>query len=303
MNSHGHRVESLEASGNARVQIGDNYYGTDPIEESRSRMFAWLNPPRSGAPLTTRREPGTNLWFLDTELFAKWHDGDTRFMFLHGIVGCGKTTLLHSIAKKCLDIRQPGELVSAFYFSSTANEGLGLNAFLRFLVAQLCEQRAVPGPLEALYDRHNRSFPPTVASDEELKELVSSLLCMPRTELYKQEPVSGHSIDFVYLLVDGLDEIRDRSVRRDVTGFLAELSSLRTATHSILTTSRPEADILTAIRADCGWRILPIPKHSVRADIEIYVKHELEKHAELADLEDEVRDELFARLAGPEQVM
>ena len=302
MARHGHTVDSVDAKDNAYVRIGDDYYGRDAAEDRRLQVLAWLSPPASGAPVTNRREPGTNLWFLDTHLFQSWHNGEKRFSFLHGIVGCGKTTLLSSIARKCREIQRSNEVVAAFYFSSTVNENLDLNAFLRFLTSHLCEQQKIPVPLNNLYDRHNRSFPPTSPSDDDLKEVIEALLRQPRSSLY-DEPASGAAIDHMYLLVDGLDEIRDRAVRRDVTGYLTELCSLAGAKHRVLTTARPEADILTSLRADRGWRVLPIPKDSVRADIQIYVKREVTRHDELDDLDDQVRQELLNRLAGPEQVM
>lgn len=303
MAARGHRVDFLDARGNAQVQIGDNYYGPDPDSEKRLRILTWLNPPPSGAPRSSRREPGTNLWFLDTDFFQAWHSGNDRFVLLHGIVGCGKTTLLSSIAKKCVELQEPGDLVTAFYFSSTVNEALDLNAFLRFLSAQLCEPGAIPSPLKTLYDSHNRSYPPTSPSDDDLRELVRAQICEPRSRLYDQEPLAGTSMSKVFLLVDGLDEIRDRGVRRDVTGFLNELCSLDTQKLRILATSRPEADILMSLRLERGWSARAIPKDRVRADIEIYVKHELTRHPELEDLDDSVRAELLSRLAGPKQVM
>lgn len=224
-------------------------------------------------------------------------------MFLHGIVGCGKTTLLTSIAKKCRDTRQSNSVVAAFYFSSTVNERLDLHAFLRFLVSQLCEQNAVPLPLDELHASHNRNFPPTSPSDEELEEVVTALLCQPRSSSYKDDAEPSTAIQKAYLLVDGLDEIRDRSVRRDVIRYLNEVCRLETSMIHVLVTSRPEADFLTSLRDDRGWRALAIPKDSVRKDIEIYVKSQMVDHPELEDLDDDVRAEVLARLAGPEQAM
>lgn len=299
----GHKVESLEARENAAVHIGDVYHGREPQENQRHRILTWLNPPSAGAPVRSRREPGTNLWFLDTDLFRSWFNGESRFMFIHGIVGCGKTTLLNSIAKKCRDNRQSHSVVATFYFSSTVNEGLDLHALLCFLVSQLCEQDAVPLPLDKLHAIHNRSFPPTPPSDEELEEVVTALLCQPRSSLYRDDVEPNAATQKAYLLVDGLDEIRDRSVRRDVIRYLNELCHLDTSMIHVLVTSRPEADFLTSLRDDRGWRVVAIPKNSVRADIEIFVRREMAKHSELDDLDTDVQAEVLARLAGPEQAM
>lgn len=303
MGRRGHQVDFLEATDNAQVQIGDNYYGRDLAEEKRLRVLTWLNPPSSGAPTSHHQEPGTNLWFLDTELFHSWHDARNRFLFLNGIVGCGKTTLLTSIAERCRALQQPNTLVSAFYFSSAVNEGINTNAFLRFLAAQLCEPHRIPTPLSELYDRHNRSFPSTTPSDQELKELLATLLCEPRSSAYDGDLDDGEAINDVFFLVDGLDEVRDRMVREGVFTYLNELCSLSTKKLRILATARPEADILTSLRDERGWWVLPIPNDRVRADIELYVKHELSRHEELKDLDDPVREELLNRLAGPEQAM
>lgn len=303
MAGRGHRVESLEARENSTVHIGDTYHGREAPEDQRHRVLSWLNPPPAGAPLRSRREPGTNLWFLNTDLFHSWHSGENRFMFLHGIVGCGKTTLLSSIAKQCRERLGPNDFVAAFYFSSTTNEGIDLHAFLRFLVAQLCLQDVIPVPLENLYARHSRSFPPTSPSDEDLEELVAALLSLPWTALYADKPIPTTFSGQVFVLVDGLDEIRDRTVRKHITGYLNELCRLETSRIRMLVTSRPEADFLTTLRADRGWQVLSIPRDKVRDDIEIFVTHELNKHAELEDLEESVQSEVLARLAGPDQAM
>ena len=297
----GHSVGVLEATDHAQVHIGDGYYGQDIAEQKRAEILRWLNPPTSTAPVTSRREPGTNSWFVDTEVFRSWHDGSDPHMLVHGIVGCGKTTLANTIGKTCANLELPGHRVITFYFSSTVNEQLDLTALLLFLVAQLCVRQEIPLPLRDLYNKHNRSYPATAPSDDELEELVSKLLSQSPRSLYEHEP--DDAITRAYLIIDGLDEIRVRATRRTVLQYLNRLCALDPQRLRILCTSRSEADILSALRTDRGWKPLEIPKDRVRADIEVYVRKELQRHEELDELDQSVQDELLARLAGPSQVM
>lgn len=300
-----HRIGDIRAEGNASVHIGDrhNYYSQNSTEDERLGVLTWLDPPVSLPPPNSRPEPGTNLWFLETDAFTSWHTGDKRFLFLHGDVGCGKTSLLTSIAKKCESFPYPDHLVIVFYFSATMNEKLDLSAFLCYLVAQLCNEPAIRIPLKNLCDRHRRRFPPTPPSEDDLKETVAALLCRPHGELYNGPAASMASASDIYVLVDGIDEIRNHSVRREVTDYLNELSALPSPKHRVLATSRSDYHILKSLRADCGWCLEPIPRDSVRADIQLYVKRELTRRHELDDLDDATRTTLLDRLAGPEQNM
>lgn len=277
----GQTVGTLEATDFARVQIGDNYYGRESQQEqSWSETLRWLNPPVSTASSPDHREPGTCLWFCDTEYFRSWHEGEDAHMLVHGMVGCGKTVLATTIVQKCIELKTPTDRVMAFYFSSTVNEQLDLSS-LRYLVAQLCEPKRLPRPLRELYEEHHRAYPATTPSNTELEKLVSTLLCSPHDRLYEDASANITSLQCAYLVIDGLDEIRDRGKRRAVVQCFNRLVAAKLRNFRVLITSRPEADITSTLNADRGWTELAIPKNSVRADIEIYVRNALLRHEEL----------------------
>lgn len=259
-------------------------------KEQRKKVLAWLNPPASRPPATARREPGTNLWFLKSDTFRSWICGNHSYLFIHGSVGCGKTTLNKAIADS-EELREAR--VVAFYFSSATNDNHGLNSLLRYLIGRLCEKDQIPKELQSAYEKHNRVFPPEPPDDDnELQALAEELLRMA--------PSSGEEVRPCYLLLDGLDEINPKSRRRGVLDYLNLLSASRPSKLRVLATSRP-AEIVTSLSP--GWLQVPIPPDRVRDDIDLYVRKRISERQELVDLDEELRKQIVDRLAGPEQSM
>lgn len=239
--------------------------------------------------MTVRREPGTNLWFFESELCQSWIEGSQPCIFLHGGVGCGKTVLNKAVAD-CGELENA--LVVSFYFSSTANEPYDLNALLRFFISKLVGPDQVPDELQGAYEKHNRVFPPQPPDDDaELQALLDSLL--------SQSGGFGSS-GVCCLLVDGIDEIFPKSRRRSVTDYLSTLAAQRYPKLRILVTARPGEFMSTLNK---GWTPFPFPPNRVRDDIELYVNRRILQRQELASLETKLRQHIIDKLAGPGQSM
>jgi hypothetical protein len=256
--------------------------------QTRQQVLDWLNPPNPRPPVTVRREPGTNLWFLESELFRSWAEGSQPCIFLHGGVGCGKTILNKAVADRdeLCDAR-----VVSFYFSSTSNEPYDLNALLRFFISKLVGPDQVPDELQSAYERHNRVFPPEPPDDDaELQALVDVLLSR-----------NGFGNSAVCcLLIDGLDEISPKSRRRGVTDYLSTLAAQKFSSLRILVTSRP-GEFMSVFRH--GWANVAIPPNRVRDDIELYVVRRILQRQELVSLESDLKQQIIDKLAGPGQSM
>jgi predicted NACHT family NTPase len=265
--------------------------------EDRLKVLEWLAPPELRPPVTGTKEPGTNVWFLEGELFHDWLAGEKQYLFVHGGVGCGKTTLLKSAAKSCQ--QRLGEIpghsttfVVTFFFSSTANQHLGLNELLRYLVGRLSPLDSIPDALYEMYRASTKTFPPEPPNDnEELIEVLSKILT-------GSSPSGANPTPQTYILLDGLDEIATLSECRKVTRFLNHLTALNLQTLHILVTSR-------SLELSNPWQPIwdqyAIPAQEVARDIELYVRRVVSE--ELSHLMVDSQRKIITGLTGPKQTM
>jgi hypothetical protein len=264
--------------------------------EDRRKVFEWLAPPKLRPPVTSH-EPGTNEWFVKGELFRDWMAGEKRYLFVHGGVGCGKTTLLKSAAKSCR--QKLGEIpghaatfVVTFFFSSTKNQRFGLNELLRYLVGRLSPLDSVPEALYEMYRLSTKTFPPEPPNDNEvLIEVLSKILAGSSRSDANFAPQA-------YILLDGLDEIATLSECRKVTRFLNNLAVLGLQTLHILVTSR---SLQLSNPWQPMWGQYAIPGQEVAQDIERYVRRAVSE--ELSHLTTDSQRKIITGLTGPKQTM
>jgi hypothetical protein len=256
-----------------------------------------LAPAELRPPVTAPRETGTNEWFIEGELFHDWLAGEKQYLFVHGGVGCGKTTLLKSAAKSCRQkigavINLPAAFVATFFFSSTTNQRLGLNALLRYLLAQLSPLHSVPDALCEMYRISTKTFPPEPPNDnEELIEVLSKILA-------GSSPSGANPASQTYILLDGLDEIATISECQKVTNFLNTLAALGLQTLHILVTSR-SLELVNPWQP--VWEQHAIPAQEVAWDIERYVRRTVSR--ELGHLTVHSQQKIITGLTGPNQTM
>ncbi|KAL3439836.1 Pfs, NACHT and ankyrin domain protein [Aspergillus insuetus] len=106
-----------------------------------TQIQSWLSPPDPSYNLNEahqKRQSGTGSWFLRSEPFKEWKSGAVRYMWLHGIPGCGKTILSATI----IEYLQQQQLSSSnvgiyFFFDFTDLNKQTLDKLLRSLVLQL----------------------------------------------------------------------------------------------------------------------------------------------------------------------
>jgi len=265
--------------------------------EDQRKVLEWLDPPDLRPPITAPRAAGTNEWLVNGELFRDWMAGKKQYVFLHGTVGCGKTTLSKTAAKSCRQMLgelrgQPETFVIAFFFSSTTNQRFGLNDLLKYLIAQLSPLDSVPDALKDMHRDSTRTFPPEPPNDDEkLIQVLSKILSgFPQSGVYPAPQT--------YILLDGLDEIATLSECRKVTKFLNDLAALRLQTLHMLVTSR-SLDLVNPWQP--VWEQYAIPAQAVAQDIERYVNRIVSQ--ELGHLSTDSQQKIIAGLTGPEQTM
>jgi hypothetical protein len=242
-------------------------------------------------------EPGTNEWLVEGELFRDWLSGEKQYLFLHGTVGCGKTTLMKSAAKSCR--QKLGEtpdhsaiFVITFFFSSTTNQRFGLNDLLRYLLGQLSPLHSIPSALVEAYRANTKTFPPEPPNDDrQLTRVLSNILS-------GSAPSAANPAPHTYILLDGLDEIATLAECRKVTRFLNELAALGLQTLHILVKSR-SLEIYNPWQP--VWAQFAIPAQEVARDIKLYVCRTVSE--ELNHLTIDSQRKIIERLSGPKQTM
>jgi hypothetical protein len=211
----------------------DNVYAMSS-DRNRNEVLDWLvttDPSPNHNNACHLHEPETGTWLIDSEEYRDWKDGGTRFLWLNGIPGAGKTVLFSYI---CGDIKQlcrpPATQVTAVgwayyycYFRRAQDE---TSHILRWAISQLCRQvKNVPVEVYQLFE-----------------DGVQPSITQLKTALYAVTRLFSK----IYLLIDALDE---SSERHNLLDFLADTVEDPLQQHiQILAMSRDELDIRLALK-------------------------------------------------------
>jgi Cdc6-like AAA superfamily ATPase len=158
-----------------------------------------------------------------------WLDCKTRFLWIYGIPGAGKTILLSYLVKETQDfcneplIRRKGYAYFYCYHGRNHDE---TKHFLRWILNQLCRQaQSIPTTIYALH-RHGEE--PT---DNELLDALEAIL---------------GEFDSVFVLIDALDESQNREHLLNILRTI--VTNDRFKKIQLLATSRPEIGISRVLR-------------------------------------------------------
>jgi len=208
----------------------DNIYSMLSVQRSSKvldKVLNWLvttDPSPNHNNACDLHEPRTGTWLTDSKEYKEWKNCATRFLWLHGIPGAGKTVLFSYI---CGDISQqckayaPKAAGYAYYYCYFRRAQDETPHLLRWFVSQLCRQlKQIPDEVLRLYEE---GVQPSVKQLKGVLTTVSALF--PK----------------VYLLIDALDESTERY---KLLGFLEELVQDPSLQHiQVLAMSREELDI------------------------------------------------------------
>ncbi|KAF3386750.1 Ankyrin repeat domain-containing protein 50 [Penicillium rolfsii] len=214
------------------------------MDETRLKeMIDWLSPLNFVAKqslLFKEQHAGTCKWFLGCEEVQNWKEDENAILFCPGIPGAGKT-MLSSIVVNELDtlrLSKKGGVTDAailmLYCKWDDSHSQSINGLLASLVKQIAQRYGVfwEGTSE-MFSKHSKAGT-SPGSDEYVSALNSELRHFPKT----------------FIVVDGLDELRDEKSRLVL---LETLTSLE-AKVNIMVTSRP-VDSITRHFADFERRI------------------------------------------------
>ena len=180
--------------------------------------------------------------------------GSTRFLWLHGIPGSGKTVLASFVVENVKEFCKTNALhdtALAYYYFYFRRERDEASHLLRWVIAQLCRQsNCIPNQVRELCDA---GVEPTTAS------LVTALSSAVR------------SFSRVYLVLDALDESSNRPNLLDV--LLRVVGDANFKKIRLLALSRKEIDIERAFEHISPNISLQDPR--VDEDIQLYVQNQL----------------------------
>ncbi|TIA06448.1 hypothetical protein D6C80_10320 [Aureobasidium pullulans] len=215
----------------------------------------WLSPSDSSISQNKAfklRHQGTGQWLLNSTFYLSWEERLDRFIWLHGLSGCGKTVLASSIIHR-LNSASPSRALAFFYFDVNGGGQQTVVQMLRTLLSQLCSRPSINlDRLQTLYNTCGKgtSSPSIDQLSDTLKDIIS---------------LSGQ----VTVVIDALDECDEPS---EVISWLEDLLEANYSTLQLLVTSRSTGETGRVID---GWtrrhELHPIQVDEVNKDISDYL--------------------------------
>jgi hypothetical protein len=242
------------------------------------RLRSWLSAPdayTNHEDARSRHEPGTQLIFLDSIEFASWVAGRIRVLSLVGKAGCCKTILISTMIEEMLDhtAREPDHAVAFFYFAFSDQRKQSYRNMLLSIIHQLADYPHVHAILKSAM---KSGMPLSVGL---LEECIRSL---------------ASDVGRISLMIDALDEIpTTRATQEVVEGLTRLLHAVPEL--SILTTSRPEQDILDMLEQANSTTMLLDPA-SINLDIAVYVREQIKRCRNLRQLSPSLQEKVITTL-------
>ncbi|RMZ80134.1 hypothetical protein DV736_g6675, partial [Chaetothyriales sp. CBS 134916] len=238
------------------------------------KIVNWLSPPdpwTNHESARRRHEPQTGTWLLDCDQYQAWKSGSTRYLWIHGRPGCGKTiicyTAIEDMRSHCKNATNTGQAI--FYFSFSDNCKQTYENLLCSLVVQLGWKEPGLSMLRQAYEKPEQR---PLGLDELQKILLSCLM----------------SYDNIFLHLDALDECPESDeVRQNVLERVEELLH-RAPNVRILATSRDVRSV-RCLMEKLGAESISIAAQTVKADIQRYVSTQLSRDGKLSRLDDAKR--------------
>lgn len=195
------------------------------------------------------------------------------------------STIIDHLQAKCQEDRNSALAYYYFDFNESTNQKAA--TFLSSVIAQLCFQCSVlPDGVRMLYQRCNDGNQTPTGKDL-LTALEGSL----------------EGFEDVFIIIDAVDECsKDNNEREDLLKILKYIHGWSNSSLHLLTTSRRETDIESALAPLLCLPAISIGSAQVDADINVYVKSELEMLSKEKrwprDLEIEVEETLVRGSTG-----
>ncbi|KAI0446128.1 ankyrin repeat protein [Xylaria telfairii] len=269
------RVQTEKRLGEALSEVrGDVQHVKLGVEHLQKKIYdshitSWLSAPDPTTNLNSalgHRHPGSGKWVLDHPTYLSWKSGTDSFLWLYGVLGCGKTTLASTIIEDLMMDKDSQHLLY-FYFDFNDIRKQNLDMMLRALISQLyTKSPTTRSRLDALYS----------LCDQGKKQPSPKSLQAAFQDMIRQ---AGK----IWIVIDALDECQSRT-QYFAGGLHSWIKSLQESSMGVclLVTSRPEEDIEAAIRSWALDRnIISIQEDLIQKDINAYVYARVYESGEL----------------------
>jgi len=173
----------------------------------------------------SKHQPTTGEWFLRSDGFLSWTEGNTVSIWLHGIPGAGKTVLCSTIIEHVTALcrsNSPQGRCAYFYFDFNNREKQTAVGMLRSTICQMCVP-VLPPEVDSLYTSCGEGTRDPGLQD--LLEAFISILRSPRR---------------TYVILDALDEC---SEWRKLLSVLTQILATSPDSVRLLVTSRKVSEI------------------------------------------------------------
>lgn len=222
-----------------------------------SHIRQWLKSPDVSVDYnnaTQKRHSQTGQWLIKDIAYREWLVRHNSFLWLYGPPGCGKSILLSTAIQHTWRHVQPqSECAIAYFFYTFRDESKqDASALLRAILLQLCHQvTGLEAELTRLAGNYPNGPPPTHVLEEYLQSAINRK-------------------EHVYLLIDALDEIPQRSRGRDVLPTIQRIRDWGLPGLHLLVTSRDVVDIRQSLQTTPDAAI-NLRNESVKKDISQYI--------------------------------
>ncbi|KAI5861652.1 hypothetical protein GGS23DRAFT_576006 [Durotheca rogersii] len=181
-----------------------------------SHICERLMPPnyQIDQEMSTEDRQGQNsgMWIFQDPSFRAWFSNDNDIvrhgvLYVNGIPGAGKTTLMSAVVARLLDCVRPKEnasVVAYFYFKQKQPDKESHNGLLRAILAQLIDRD--PTIADHLNEKTSSIEGTNLRATGTLEKLVKTAL---------------ENFQITYIVLDGLDECAPNEAEKSVRWFLS----------------------------------------------------------------------------------
>ncbi|KAL8766045.1 MAG: hypothetical protein Q9209_007074 [Squamulea sp. 1 TL-2023] len=218
--------------------------------------FGKLDPSENQNMGLKLRQPGTGLWFIESQEFLDWSQEENAKLWLYGIPGAGKTILASTVIEETLCTCTRNHAVAYFFCDYKDPKTHKPASILASLIQQIAKQDEQSfEKVQHFCDRHNPQYRDEF--DYDPQELGDLLCDMTST------------FDCTSIIVDGLDECGEKTA--DVTELLVSLNPGRNETTiKTLFLSRNEVEI-----RECLEDYTQVAIAAKSSDLRLYVGAEI----------------------------
>ncbi|KAF4955647.1 hypothetical protein FSARC_11795 [Fusarium sarcochroum] len=263
----GQALDSIQSSVNEAIYMLSamktdqlTLFSTIKLDEHARKVKDWLDPADYSTSCRVAQDKqlrGTGLWIFDSPFFKEWQTMARQHLWIHGLSGCGKTTLMSNMFKQIQ--RTQGKITLGFFFYFSDKNKQTLHSLLRSLAFQLflSGQNAEKQVDELFEDcRYGREEPSTKA----LSKCIASI---------------AKDIGDLVIIIDALDECDPEQEQRQVLSWIKEFSKTNT---QLLVSSRPEDIFKEIIPGTFGKdNCIALDMTAIDADIYAFVENELQR--------------------------